>query len=265
MRLAIVFAVLMVLCARPLWAQDPFTFSSGGIVRFPNSQQAADEGNVMLEGWAKLSYQMHQSRWGELSFFLRGKYVADTARYDFNNSETWGLGLAYKVKPGDKSSLTFSVRHDWYQRQLSPTQNYGWRFLIDYFYLDYRPERNGRQMWGLDRKATIFKIWANLTYPDTLNPGDNNTVFTSGAELGTNLILPESKWYVTPFWSLNLSMDSDNNAYNNKVQPGLGVKIRYPLPNGDVHVGVRYRGDYRWGPDSFESGPGVFVGWYTAF
>lgn len=250
------------LCAAPALASDRLTFSSGGIARFPNSQQEDDTGNAMIEAWAKANYAFGPQG---LSFFLRGKFISDSVQYDYNNAQTLGVGLAYKLKTGKDSSLTFTLRHDWYERYHSGSHEKGWRFLIDYFYIDFQKVDAGARMWGLPHDATLFKIWANLTYPDTLSDGDHNIVVTSGAEYAARLDLPGNKWQLSPFVALNLSWDKDDNSYNNKLQPGLGVKLRWPLPGGDIHAGVRYRGDYRWGSGSFEHGPGLFVGWYSSF
>lgn len=37
------------------------------------------------------------------------------------------------------------------------------------------------------------------------------------------------------------------------------------LPSGDIHLGLRYQGDYRWKTNTFEHGSSVFLGWYSAF
>jgi len=246
-------------------AADGVSYASGGIVRLPNSQQFSDRDNAMLEGWAKASLPLRRLGSAELGFFVRGKYLSDTAGYAFNRSQTGGIGLALKLKPGKKSSLTFSLRHDWYKRRGTPILREGTRFLVDYFFLDYKSAQRGDKMLGLRKTARVFKVFANFTYPDTLAKGDHNKVSSGGGEVSWNLALPDTKLYLSPFLSLSLSWDSDENSYNNKAQPGAGIKARWPVSGGDVHVGLRYRGDYRWVSDTFRHGPELFVGWYASF
>lgn len=240
-------------------------FSSGGIVRMPNSQQLSDRDNAMLEGWAKVTQPLYTGAFGELSFFLRGKYLADSAGFAFNRSHTAGAGLALKIKPGPKSSLTFSIRHDWYTRRDGSANRSGTRVLIDYFYMDYRVLRDRKRVYGLGQSAHVLKVYGNLTFPDTLQPGDRNVVITAGSEMSRNLSIPDKQVFLSPFAGLALSWDSDGNSYNNKFQQTIGLRVRWPVPGGDVHAGLRYQGDYRWISERFRHGPGLFVGWYVSF
>lgn len=234
-------------------------------MRLPNSQQASDRDNGMIEAWGKISVTVIDGRHGQISFFGRAKALADTSGFVFNNSTTLGLGLSYLIKPGKNSSLAFSLRKDYEHRWKNGLRRQGLRILVDYFFLRYRVAPAGVRVFGLQPKARIFKLYGNLTYPDTLAPGDDNMVISGGAEYGPNLILPNSKLYLTPYTSLNLSWDSDGNPWNNKAQPGVGIKARWPVTGGDIHLGLRYRADWRWKSDTFRHGPSLFIGWYTSF
>lgn len=258
---------LAVLCVLGLWAlpvsadsTDRLTFSTGGILRLPNTQQPSDQDNGYFEGWLKASWAVGKT---PFSVFLRGKTIADTVGYSFNNHTTFGYGVSLKTKIGKRASAAFAVRHDWQSRVGEDRE--GTRFLIDYFFLDYHVTQNGQRMFGLDQKARIIKIYASLIGPETLARGNDNIAVTFGGELSANLAIPDSRFRLSPYLAIHVAWDSDENNWNNKAQPSLGVKLKWPLPKGDIHLGARYQGDYRWLSKTYRSGPGAFIGWYSSF
>ena len=246
-------------------AKDPWSVTTGGILRFPGSQQSSDTDNLVAEGWVRGAYTFHSSDTGQFSVFLRAKAVADTARYSYNNTSSFGVGLAYRFKPGKRSRLTFSLRHDWSENRITGISQSGPRILVDYFLFDYRRADPDAHMLGLPQKSRITSLFANLTYPDTLVPGDDNAVVNAGFEMSAVLPIPDSSWDMAPFVSVHGAWDSDGNSYNNKIQPGVGLKLRHRIPGGTVQIGLRYRADYRWVSDTFRSGPSLFVSWFAAF
>jgi len=164
-----------------------------------------------------------------------------------------------------KASLTGSLRYDWQNRRVTGENREGWRVVVDYFYFDYRrasPDANG---FGLKPDAHVVRVFGNVTYPDSLAPGDRNAVVTGGADYSARVSTGVGRWTFAPFLGFSASWDSDGNDFNNKFQPGVGAAFRHPLPGGDVAIGLRVRADYRWRSGDVRGGPSMFMGWFSAF
>lgn len=244
--------------------EERFVFSTGGMVRLPNTQLPGDHGNAIFEGWFKGALILHSSSHGALALALRVKHVSDSAGFAFNNSTTTGVELSYKAILGKRSALTFKLRHDWSRRRTGAKQE-GTRFLANYFFLDYRIPDTPARLLGLDVKSRVLKAFADLTFPETLAPGESNVTVSSGVSYTANLNIPKSRFQLAPYAALNFTWDREGFGYNNKAQPSIGIKSRYRLPGGDIHLGLRYQGDYRWKTSSSKHGPSIFLGWYSAF
>jgi hypothetical protein len=244
-------------------AGEVISFRTGGMMRFPNTQLPSDDGNAMFEGWLKGSALLHKGR-GELSVGLRVHHLADSAKFPFNNSTTTGIELAYHLPVGKRASTTLKLRHDW-QKQQGGTHRQGNRLLVDYFFMDYKVPGAGARWLGRPVQAKILKIFGTLTYPETLVPGDDNVTVQVGLDRSVNLSMTASPWKISPFVGANLVVDRAGHGYNNKLQPSVGVRWKYPVPGGDIHLGLRYQGDFRWKTQRYYDGPGLFVGWYSAF
>lgn len=264
MRLLAYLLMMLCLAAAPTRAAD-WRFTTGGLLKHPGSEQISDSGNTTLESWFRAALPLHTRERATLSLILRGKITADSAGFTFNNSTTFGIGLAHRMKIAPKASLTLSLRHDWENRRRSGTHRAGWRALLGYFRYNHRRPPPGATFWGLPHRATITSSFANLTYPDSLRDGDSNLVLSGGIIHGARLTLPDTRWKLAPFLSLNASWDSDGNDFNNKLQPGFGIALRHPLPGGDIALGLRLRADYRWRSGNTRSGPSAFVSWFSAF
>lgn len=244
--------------------EDRFAFTTGGMARLPNTQLPSDQGNAIFDGWFKGAFILHSGSRGALALALRVKHVSDTEKYPFNNSTTAGVELSYKAILGKRASLTFKLRHDWSRKRTGTSQE-GTRSLVDYFFLDYRVPDTPERMLNMEVKSRVLKVFANLTFPETLTSGDTNVAVFSGINYAVNLKIPKNRLQLAPYVGLNIAWDLKGFSYNNKAQPSVGIKLKHPLPSGDIHLGLRYQGDYRWKTNTFEHGPGAFIGWYRAF
>ncbi len=242
-----------------------FHGATGGIVRYPNSNQPEDSGNLFGEAWLKLGYSLHRTERGNLSVYVLGNFVADSEPYAYNNTAKVGVGLTYSLQVSDALNLTFSARHDWFRERGTDVRRSGMRYAIDYYFYKYWPASEGARQFGLNRNATVLKSYGTLAYPGSLIEGDTNVVLTLGGEISSDLEVPGSNWLITPFADVDFAWDADRNNYNNKLIPGLGVKARYPLEHGEIFVGVRAQADFRWINETVDTSPGIFLGWYKGF
>jgi len=241
-----------------------FPGATGGILRFPNTNQDKDEGNAFAEAWLKQGIQFWQRGDTKIQAFYLGNYVRDTEPYPWNNSTKHGVGLQLSTRLGDHLELTFSVRHDWYKELESGFSRKGWRFAIDYYYYRYFPKDGGGR-GPFSHKANVFKSYGTLASPGSLEKGDDNIVLTIGGEYSADYKIGESDWLIVPFVDFHMSWDKDQNNYNNKAIPAVGLKFRKPIKNGELFGGVKLESDFRWVADTVDTGPIVFAGWYRGW
>lgn len=259
-------ASLLVTGATAAIAEDArFHGATGGILRFPNSNQTEDNENLFGEAWLKLAYTLLKTQKGKLSVYTLGNFVADTKPYAYNNTAKIGLGLSYSYQVNDALNLTFSARRDWFRERNTPVRRSAAKYEITYYYYRYWAADADDTMFGLPRKAWTFKSYGTLAYPGSLERNDENIVLTFGGEYATDLAIGESKWLLTPFLDLDFAWDKDGNNYNNKIVPGLGAKIRRPIKKGEFFVSLRVQADHRWKAGTTDVKPGIHFGWYKGF
>jgi hypothetical protein len=244
---------------------DRLSGATGGIFRFPENLQPKNEGNLFGEAWAKLSYELDRTDRAVTSLFALGNFVADSRGFSHNNTAKIGLGLSHSIQVTDALNVTFSARYDWFMERDTDIRRSGIRLAADYYYYKRWEAGPGEKALRLPRIATVFKSYGTLAYPGSLEEGDDNIVLTLGGELSTDLDLPDADWILSPFADFDFSWDKDRNGYNNKIVPGIGVKVRYPLEHGEIFAGIRLSADYRPITGSVETGPTVFLGWYKGF
>ena len=247
--------------------EKPWTGATGGILRLPNSNQAHDDGNAFGEAWGKIDRTLHRTEKDRMTVFVLGNAVTDSAGYGYNSTSKIGIGLAWSRQVSPELNLTFSLRHDWARERDTDLQQNGVRAAIDYYFYRYREGEPDQRMWGLPVRGTILKSYGTLAYPGSLQPGDRNLVLTAGGELSRDLALGKTKLLLSPFLDVDMAWDLDGNDYNNKLVLGGGVKLRRPLPTGELFAAARVQSDYRWQQDHdrLTVRPGLHLGWYVGF
>lgn len=239
--------------------------ATGGILRFPNTNQDKDEGNAFAEVWLKQGIVLWSRGDTKVQAFYLGNYVRDTEPYPWNNSTKHGVGLQLSTRVGKHLELTFSARHDWSKELESGYAKNGWRFAVDYYYYRYFPSKTDLQWGPFSHKANVFKSYGTLATPGSLDDGDTNIVLTVGGEYSGDFQIGESDWLMVPFVDFHMSWDKDQNNYNNKAIPAIGVKVRRPIKNGELFAGIKMEADYRWVDGTIDTGPIVFAGWYRGW
>ncbi len=238
---------------------------TSGTLRFPNSNQQADEGNLFTEPLFFLGYALHDSDRTRLSLFTHAILSLDSQGKSFNNVDKGGIGLRYRWKVSRAFSLTFNARYDWSRQRKTGRKFSGRRLSIDAFYYKAWFDQDRRKPFLLQGRSTVFRAYANLYTPGSLTPDDNNVVLSFGGELAERFPIKDSKFRWALFADLTGSWDADGNNYNNKLVPALGAKLEYPIKGGSLFAGARLRTDWRWIRGTFDTAPGLIVGWYKAF
>jgi len=263
--IAFVLGLLFACLSTPARADslpDRFSGATGGILRIPENLQPKNAGNLFGEAWGKLSYELDRTDRAVTSLLALGNFVADTKGLSYNNTAKIGLSLSHSIQVNDGLNVTLSARYDWFVERGTDVRRSGNRFAADYYYYKRWEADPGEMAFGLPKIATAFKSYGTLAYPGSLEEGDDNIVLTLGGELSTDLDLPDTDWVLSPLADFDFSWDKDRNGYNNKIVPGIGVKVRYPLEYGEIFAGVRLSADYRPIKGTVETGPSVFFGWY---
>ena len=242
-----------------------FSGATGGILRFPNTNQDKDSGNSFAEAWIKSDIELYQSNDTRFKAFVLANYVRDSKPFAYNNTQKSGVGLSLSTRVGKHLELTFSARYDWFRELETTTEREGMRYAIDYYYYRYWPDQEGKSLWGMEKRANVFKSYGTLEYKGSLIKGDDNVVLTVGGEYSTDYAFDDSKWLFVPFVDMHFSWDVDQNNYNNKIIPAVGAKLRRPVEKGEIFVGVKLEADYRWVDGTLDTGPMVFAGWYKGF
>lgn len=239
--------------------------SFAGALRFPNSNQAADQDNAFIEVLGKVGFALSETQKGRLAVFAHTIMSADSSGASFNNVNKAGLGIEYLWRVSKPLTLTFSARYDWSERRPTDLAREGPRFQVNAFYFRYWHGGGKHTRLGLPVHSTVFKAYGSLYAPGSMARGDDNVVLSYGAEVSERLELPKTKWRVALFADLVGSWDADKNSFNNKVIPAVGIRLEHPLPGGSFFVGARLRADWRYVNDTLNIEPGLALGWFRTF
>lgn len=262
--LAIWLAAMLPVRAEATWPMK-FTGATGGILRFPNTNQAADSKDAFGEAWIKPELEIYRNGDTHVNAFFLGNYVRDSEQYSYNNTRKGGFGLSLSTRVGQHLDLIFSARYDMFRELDTGLRQHGWRFAIDYYYYRYFEQKAPATLFGMPKRGSAFKSWGTLEAPGSLAKGDHNIVLTMGGEYSAEYGIGDSKFLFVPFVDANFAWDKDGNNYNNKIIPAVGIKIRRPIDKGEIFAGVKYEVDYRWVDHTVDTGPILSVGWYKGF
>lgn len=246
-----------------------FTFqpmgATGGIIRYPNSNQDHDAGNAFAEAWIKPDLELYRHDDTKIKAFVLANYVRDTKPFAYNNTRKAGVGLSIATRLGDHLEVTFSLRRDWFRELETTTRREGMRYAFNYYYYKYWPAHGEGELFGMPKHANVFKSYGSLESPGSLVEGDDNIVLPFGGEYSAEYTLGDTELLFVPFVDFHFSWDADENNYNNKAIPAAGVKLRRPIDKGELFIGVKYEVDYRWVKGTTDHGPMIMAGWYKGF
>ncbi len=111
--------------------------------------------------------------------------------------------------------------------------------------------------------------WGSITWPGSVldnSPEKNDVIFQGNVEQGADWFkFGDSKQFTfNTFVSMPFTVDTDGLPWNNKVQPGIGMKIRHSWgDSGTTDFGVRALYESRWKDNQDGWGVQLFVNYYT--
>lgn len=267
---AVATAAALMLSAPLALAKDtdrtsPFSFSTGGGLRYPNTVQDKDGDNFFASGWLKAQAEFYKSDKAEFGAVIIGSLATDSKGFNWNNNARLGFGAYYKIRPAKGLSVTFNLRQEYYGEYSSSKRRNGLYASINYYYFKSFKPTSDFNILGMQYTGAELKSYGAIKYPGSLKDGDSNVTLKLGLEYGLKLAVPNSKLLVVPYASINLAADLDGNNYNNKVRPAVGFRVKYPLEKGSLFVGINAEADYRPINGTTDFGVQIAAGWYKKF
>lgn len=239
--------------------------ATGGILRFPNNNQTEEDNNGFAEAWLKMGVQFQQTGTTRVQVFYLGNLERDTKAFSWNNTTQHGVGLQISTRPTDHLELTFSARYDWSLELDSGRRKQGWRPAINYYYSRHF-KQNGTLFVGQPYSANVLRSFGTLEFPNSIDETDDNFVLSIGSEYSAEIQLDEGgNFLLAPLVNLQLGWDSNQNNYNTKIIPAIGVKVRKPLVTGEFFTGIKIEVDYRPVAGTTDIGPIIYSGWYYSW
>lgn len=111
--------------------------------------------------------------------------------------------------------------------------------------------------------------WGSITYPGSVlngSPEENDVIFQGNVEQGADWFKfgDRKQFTFNTFVSMPFTVDSDGLPWNNKIQPGVGMKVRHNWgDSGVTDIGVRALYESRWKDNQSGWGYQLFVNYYT--
>ena len=100
-------------------------------------------------------------------------------------------------------------------------------------------------MWNTAQYGTGFK-----------QADENNALFSGNIEQGivwTNV----GEWQLNTYAALSYSTDRDGYSWNNKAQPGIGIKLQRNIGASSIEVGLQASYAYRWKEEKNKNASGL--------
>jgi hypothetical protein len=241
------------------------TTVTSGRVLSPYSLQPGDDGNTYYEAFYKIGLPIWKNKKSKIVVFLSGFYSRDSLYLTFNNKSKLSFGISYGRKIHKNLNLRASLQHDRDYRPLSGAVKSGVRAKLSYFYYKSWWRNMPTDHKGWFRQKSWVKNWGQFIYPESLEVGNTNLAFATGAEIATGFVRAGRKLQYVPFAEVNFAKDSYQLSFNSKIIPAVGFKLRRPVKNGEIRLGVKYAVDRRWTKGTTRSGTVFFGGWYKSF
>lgn len=254
-----ILLVLLLLCVPHfVVAKTPVVkLVSWGSVNYPNSLTASDEGNASLDLTSKMSFDFGWSMGrGKVIPYVTLFTQRDSLGYVYNSKDKITLGVALNYKIKRHANVSFGIKYAYDYRQLAGLAYSGVGLTADYGLYRSWPKENGQRV--------ILAGWANLRYPGSVAPSDENNIIGQGRfTLSRERPLGETKFKGAAFTALGLFKDKDYNDFNNKVQLDFGLQLKRKIKNTDFTLFAKYRIDHRFKTDRTYSGPVIGLSWLT--
>jgi hypothetical protein len=263
--LILVSAGLLPLHANALQNDYLFSGATWGQVRYPGSQQAEEEKDVIAEfGVAQAMSLFQPTRRVSVELFTQVDASMDSESLDWNHYVELGGGVQVSYILGDVGKLTVGGQHVWDWRTQSGDSLRSFEAFMRWS-LNYRKALSAsRSDWdSIDEPTFVARTYGRIRYPGNQDENQRENALVEGTvELA--LSMPRHRYDITvePFVELRYKADSKNFDFNNKLEPASGVKLVFtPNMHASIQLGVKYVGEYRFKSGTMDTGAVVFLSW----
>ncbi|MCP5087351.1 MAG: hypothetical protein GY952_11175 [Rhodobacteraceae bacterium] len=233
----------------------------------PNSVRSGDSQNAKFEVYAKTSFPLltinEKTSVQAYSLFA---LVRDSQKLDFNSKIKAAIGLELRHQLSKAVRLSFGAKLDNEHRIYSSTTYSAPVATADLsVYKSWKPAWLSHLSEGKAR--LVLSGWSNIRYPAALEPAEHDNVLLQGA-FKAAIVFPMTgtKLKLAPFLSASFKKDGKGRAWNNYVEPALGLDLKIPIgERGELVMGAKTLQQYRFGTGETQSGAIGYVSWYKHF
>lgn len=118
-----------------------------------------------------------------------------------------------------------------------------------------------------DGSRLVLSGWANYRYPGSLHASEKDNGLLQGSlKLAVSMPYRDTRLAIAPFVSIKAKADHKGRAFNNVLEPALGVDLKIPFRNGG-EIAVGTKAVYQWRHATGTSASGIlgYVKWYKEF
>ena len=265
-------ALLILVCAGslPLYvnaAQNDHLLSGAtwGQVRYPGSQQAEEDNDVIAEvGIQQALHLVQFTPRASVELFAQVDASTDSQSLDWNHYVELGSGVQVIYILGDWGKLSLGGQHvwDWRTQSGDSLRSFEafmrWSLQFRKALTAFRTDRDG------DNAPTLVaRTYGRMRYPGNQDENQRENALLEGTvELA--LFMPRHRYgiAVEPFVELHYKADSKDFDFNNKLEPASGVKLVFtPDSHTSIQLGVKYVGEYRFKSGTMDTGAVAFLSW----
>ncbi len=201
-----------------------------------------------------------------LSAYVIFAALRDSQKLDYNSKVKAGIGVELKHRLSKAVRLSFGAKWDNEYRIYSGTTYSAPVATADLsIYKSWRPDwlRNGP---ASDAKL-VLSGWANIRFPAALEPSERDNVLAQGVfKLGMIFPLAKTGLKIAPFASIGVKADSKGRAFNNKIEPAVGLDLKIPIGRrGELVAGIKITQQTRFHSGQTQVGTIGFLSWYKNF
>lgn len=193
-------------------------------------------------------------------------FLQDSEGFTYNNKITLLLGMEVQHKLSRAVRLSFGVQVK-AEREFTTGKLRGRAILT----ADMNVYKTWTPQWVRnrlpDRSRLVLSGWANYRYPGSLHASEKENGLLQGAfKIAASMPLRQSKLSVAPYVSIKAKADQKGRAFNNILEPALGIDLKIPFQNGgDISVGAKSVYQWRHATGTSETAILGYVSWYKRF
>ena len=238
----------------------------GSFIAPPGPTENAGD-NAKLEFYIKPSITLRKfSDKTSLVGYSIFAFLQDNEGFDYNNKVTFLLGVEIQHKLSKAVRLSFGAQVK-AEREFSTGKFRGRAILT----ADMNLYKTWKPKWVRNRlpdgSRLVLSGWANYRYPGSLHASEKENGLLQGSfKLAASMPLRQTGLSVAPYVSIKAKADHKGRAFNNILEPALGLDLKIPFKGGgDISFGAKSVYQWRHASGTSETAILGYVSWYKKF